>query len=61
MVDALGFRGKFAVIAPSTNTSVQPDFDDMRAFLTQLIPAKIENAIICRVLRNIWVTPPPRQ
>ena len=31
MVDALGFRGKFAVIAPSTNTSVQPDFDDMRA------------------------------
>ena len=31
MVDALGYRGKFAVIAPSTNTSVQPDFDDMRA------------------------------
>ena len=30
MVDALGWRGKFAVIAPSTNTSVQPDFDDMR-------------------------------
>ncbi len=30
MVDALGYRGKFAVIAPSTNTSVQPDFDDMR-------------------------------
>ncbi len=31
MVDALGHRGKFAVVAPSTNTSVQPDFDDMRA------------------------------
>ena len=30
MVDALGWRAKFAVIAPSTNTSVQPDFDDMR-------------------------------
>lgn len=30
MVDALGWRGKFGVIAPSTNTSVQPDFDDMR-------------------------------
>lgn len=31
MVDALGYRGKFAVIAPSTNTTVQPDFDDFRA------------------------------
>lgn len=31
MVDALGWRGKFAVIAPSTNTTVQPDYDDMRA------------------------------
>lgn len=31
MVDALGWQGKFAVIAPSTNTSVQPDYDDMRA------------------------------
>lgn len=30
MVDALGYRGKFAVIAPSTNTIVQPDFDDFR-------------------------------
>ena len=29
--DALGWRGKFAVLAPSTNTIVQPDFDDMRA------------------------------
>lgn len=30
MVDSLGWRRKFAVIAPSTNTSVQPEFDDMR-------------------------------
>ena len=30
MVDALGPRGKFAVMVPSTNTSVQPDMDDMR-------------------------------
>jgi len=37
------------------------DFDDMRAFLTQLIPAKIDNSILCRVLRNIWVTPLPKQ
>ncbi|MGH7907150.1 MAG: maleate cis-trans isomerase family protein [Candidatus Binataceae bacterium] len=29
-VDALGYRMKFGVIAPSTNTIVQPDFDDMR-------------------------------
>jgi len=26
MTDALGWRGKFAVIAPSTNTIVEPDF-----------------------------------
>lgn len=30
MADALGWRRKFAVVAPSTNTSVQPEFDDMR-------------------------------
>jgi maleate isomerase len=30
MPDALGWRGKFGVMAPSTNTIVQPDFDDMR-------------------------------
>ena len=30
MVDSLGYRAKFAVLAPSTNTSVQPEFDDMR-------------------------------
>ena len=30
MTDSLGHRAKFAVLAPSTNTSVQPEFDDMR-------------------------------
>src|SRR5215472_16150348 len=30
MVDALGWRIKFGVIAPSTNTAVQPEFDSMR-------------------------------
>jgi len=30
MSDALGWRKKFAVLIPSTNTSVQPEFDEMR-------------------------------
>ena len=30
MTDALGYRMKFGVLAPSPNTSVQPEFDDMR-------------------------------
>ncbi|MBU1358469.1 MAG: arylmalonate decarboxylase [Gammaproteobacteria bacterium] len=30
MADSLGWRRKFAVLVPSTNTSVQPEFDDMR-------------------------------
>jgi maleate isomerase len=30
MTDSLGWRRKFGVIAPSTNTSVQPEFDGMR-------------------------------
>lgn len=29
-VDSLGWRRKFGVLGPSTNTTVQPDFDDMR-------------------------------
>ena len=28
--DARGWRAKFAVVAPSTNTIVQPDMDDFR-------------------------------
>jgi len=30
MPDVLGWRGKFAVIGPSTNTVVEPDYDAMR-------------------------------
>lgn len=30
MTDRLGYRAKFGVIAPSTNTIVQPEFDAMR-------------------------------
>ncbi|RVT92269.1 arylmalonate decarboxylase [Rhodovarius crocodyli] len=30
--DALGFRRKFGVLGPSTNTIVQPDFDAMRPY-----------------------------
>ena len=30
MVDSLGWRKTFAVVAPSTNTSVQPEYDLMR-------------------------------
>ena len=30
MTDSLATRGKFGVLAPSTNTSVQPEFDAMR-------------------------------
>ena len=30
MPDSLGWRGNWGVIAPSTNTSVQPEYDDMR-------------------------------
>ena len=30
MGDSLGHRGKLAVLAPSTNTSVQPEYDAMR-------------------------------
>ena len=30
MPDQLGWRRKFGVLAPSTNTVVQPDFDDLR-------------------------------
>ena len=30
MTDSLGHRAKFGVLAPSTNTSVQPEFDAMK-------------------------------
>ena len=31
-MDSLGYRKKFGVVAPSTNTSVQPEFDAMRPY-----------------------------
>ena len=30
MTDVLGYRAKFGVLGPATNTIVQPDFDSMR-------------------------------
>src|ERR1700712_5134549 len=49
MVDTLGWRAKFAVLAPSTNTSVQPEYDDMR-------PAGVTNHF-CRIpIPDIKVT-----
>ena len=32
MTDVQGWRRKFGVLGPSTNTIVQPDFDAMRPF-----------------------------
>lgn len=41
MTDSLGYRKKFGVLAPSTNTAVQPEFDGMR-------PAGVTNHF-CRI------------
>ena len=49
MTDSLGPRGKFAVLAPSTNTSVQPEFDAMR-------PAGVTNHHSRLVIPNSRVT-----
>lgn len=46
MTDALGWRAKFAVLIPSTNTSVQPEFDAMR-------PAGVTNHISRIVIPDI--------
>jgi maleate isomerase len=46
MTDSLGWRRKFGVIAPSTNTSVQPEFDRMR-------PAGVTNHFSRIVIPNI--------
>ncbi len=45
MPDALGYRAKFGVLGPSTNTIVQPDFDDMR-------PAGVTNHYSRIVIQN---------
>jgi hypothetical protein len=31
------------------------DFDDMKSFLTDLIPKRLESHMICSVLKEIWV------
>ena len=33
------------------------DFDDMKSFLTELIPKRVENHMICSILKEIWVCP----
>lgn len=30
------------------------DFDEMKKFLSKIIPPKVDNEIICRVLKEIW-------
>ena len=37
------------------------DFEDMRQFLTSIIPDKVETDILCKVLKELWVTPDPNQ
>ena len=46
MTDALGWRAKFAVLIPSTNTSVQPEFDMM-------CPVGVTNHISRIIIPNI--------
>lgn len=46
MTDSIGWRAKFAVLIPSTNTSVQPEFDAMR-------PAGVTNHISRIAIPNI--------
>lgn len=32
------------------------DFDDMKAFFTELIPKRLENHMICKLLKEIWIS-----
>ena len=32
------------------------DFDDMKAFFTELIPKRLENHMICKILKEIWIS-----
>ena len=45
MTDVLGYRAKFGVLGPSTNTIVQPEFDDLR-------PAGVTNHYSRIVVQN---------
>jgi maleate isomerase len=49
MTDSLGWRRKFGVLAPSTNTSVQPEFDGMR-------PAGVTNHFSRIIIADTRVT-----
>jgi maleate isomerase len=49
MPDSLGYRRKFGVVAPSTNTTVQPEYDAMR-------PAGVTNHFSRAVIPDIKVT-----
>ena len=49
MPDSLGARCRFAVVAPSTNTSVQPEYDDMR-------PRGVTNHFSRIAILNVAVT-----
>ena len=48
--DSLGYRKKFAILIPFTNTSVQPEFDDMRPVLA------VNTAINRHALRESGIT-----
>jgi len=37
------------------------DFEDMRQFLTGIIPDKVDTDILCKVLRELWILPDPNQ
>ena len=49
MPDHLGYRKKFGALGPSTNTIVQPDFDDLR-------PAGVTNHYSRIIIPNNPVT-----
>ena len=64
MSDSLGWRKKFGVLAPSTNTSVQPEFEAMRPrgvtnhFSRIAIPNMVinDNADFLRLMDSIRAT-----
>ena len=52
MVDTLGWRGKFGVITPSTNTVVQPEYDAIcPAGVTTHMDECIYQMTQCQVMR----------
>src|SRR5215468_293586 len=47
MTDSLGFRKKFGVIAPSTNTTVQPEFNQMMDNIRGSMMEAIDDVMTC--------------